>query len=230
MKHLLGLYRNFFGFHEPYKVLIDGTFCKVSLQYNIQIKEQMKKYLNGETQFYTTRCVLTELELLGDSLYGAKVIAQRFKIHPCPHRKKPVSAQNCLKAILNDEDKFLLATQDFELTKEAKSIPGIPILYIHQNNIVLDKMSKATLQHVQDVSQGKVKPSQEQQSSIQDLKKDANILPEKLPKRKRKGPKGPNPLSCKKSKKSKSTNSDPQVLLRRRKRKRKRPGGKMQEV
>lgn len=210
-KNLLSAYRNFFGFREPYNVLIDGTFCKLSVQHKVEIKEQMTKYLQSEIQCYTTRCVLKELELLGDVMYPAKIVAQRLKLYQCTHKKKPVAAQSCLKSLLKDDnpEKFLLATQDFELTKLAASIPGVPLLYLHKNNIILDKLSGPTAKRVDDISQGKAEPSATQQGQISVLKKEANVESNtSQTKRKRKRPKGPNPLSCKKSKKAKILPND----------------------
>lgn len=206
-KHLLSAYRNFFGFREPYRIVIDGTFCKMSVQYNVAIRESLERYLQSDIQCFTTRCVLKELEMLGETMYTARIVAQRFQTFSCNHRKKPVSAQNCLKSLLenSNSNKVFIATQDYELTKYANQIPGVPVLYLHQNNIILDKMSEATSDHVNNVSQGKAEPTPALQSSIETLKKDANILndPEVKKKRKRRG--GPNPLSCKKSKKLKTS-------------------------
>lgn len=204
-RHLLSIYQKFFGFQEPYQIVIDGTFCKMSVQYGIDIRDQTSKYLQGNIHCLTTRCVLKELELLGEVMYPAKIVAQRFKLHHCAHQKKPVSAISCLKSILKEDnqDKLFLATQDFELTKAAATVPGVPLLYLHKNSIVLDKVSPATAKRVEDLSQGKANPSDDQQGKIAIMKKEANIESvQKQGTRKRKRPKGPNPLSCKKSKKT----------------------------
>ncbi|XP_039257052.2 rRNA-processing protein UTP23 homolog [Styela clava] len=204
-KHILSAYRNFFGFREPYQILVDGTFCKMSVQYNVPIKDNLGKYLQSDFQCLTTRCVLNELEMLGESVYAAKMVAQRFQTYSCSHRKKPVSAQSCLKLLIGNENskKFVIATQDFELTKFANQIPGVPVLYFHQNNLILDKMSEASLKRVNDISQGKAEPTPAMQNSIQTLKMEANLISGSPIKKKRKRPGGPNSLSCKKSKKLK---------------------------
>lgn len=58
LKHVkknLGFYRNNFSFREPYQVLLDGTFCQAALKNQIQIKEQLPKYLMGEVQLCSTK-------------------------------------------------------------------------------------------------------------------------------------------------------------------------------
>ncbi len=60
-QRLIGFYRNNFGFTKPYRVLVDGTFCQAALTNRINLREQVSKYLNEETELATTSCVLKEL-------------------------------------------------------------------------------------------------------------------------------------------------------------------------
>lgn len=53
-KHL-GFFRNNFGVREPYQILLDGTFCQAALRGRIQLRDQLPRYLMGETQLCTTR-------------------------------------------------------------------------------------------------------------------------------------------------------------------------------
>ena len=46
----LSLYRNIFNFREPYLILVDGTFTRMALIHQTNIKDQLPKYLNGEIQ------------------------------------------------------------------------------------------------------------------------------------------------------------------------------------
>ena len=48
------MYKNNFGFSEPYKILIDGTFAKHALDNKVQIYDQMKNYFGAEITLYTT--------------------------------------------------------------------------------------------------------------------------------------------------------------------------------
>uniref|UniRef100_H2YJH8 rRNA-processing protein UTP23 homolog n=1 Tax=Ciona savignyi TaxID=51511 RepID=H2YJH8_CIOSA len=200
----LNTYKHIFGFHEPYLILADGTFCQAALKAKIQIKDHLTKYLNTAIRCCTTRCVLAELDLLGDAMYGAKMIAQRFQLRACSHRATPVPAAECLKSLFEDKNsgRYFIATQDMALTKLARTIPGVPVLYVFQSHIVLDKPSKATEKHINHISKEKSVTSKVEKKSIKELKKDANIIHGERtvkPGRKRKA-KGPNPLSCKKKK------------------------------
>lgn len=58
-------FKNNFGFHVPYQLLIDGTFCLAALQEKINIREQLPKYFKAEVKLLTTQCVVLEMEKLG---------------------------------------------------------------------------------------------------------------------------------------------------------------------
>ncbi|VDM99417.1 unnamed protein product [Thelazia callipaeda] len=193
-KRILSVYRHNFGLQPPYRVLLDGTFALAALQNKINLREQMPKYLNDEVDICVTSCVLKELENLGSTVYGALHICKQFDIEPCPH--EPIrTAVECIKHMarrMKRKKIYLFATQDYELTKALKQIPGAPILFIKFNGIMIDRPSEITMQEVE-------KPKDELKQ-VKELKK-AVFGEEKRLIRKRKRAKGPNPLSVKKKKK-----------------------------
>ncbi|XP_041045423.1 rRNA-processing protein UTP23 homolog [Carcharodon carcharias] len=201
-KKLLAFYKYNYGFREPFQILLDGTFCQAALKNKIQIKEQMPKYLMGEVQLCTTSCVLKELQSLGKELYGAKLIAQRFQVRNCSHLKNPVGASTCLLSMVenNNAHHYFVATQDQELTVKIKKLSGVPLMYIIQNTMVLEKASPKSIAQQQSLYGNQFVPLHQQQT-IQHLKEERGLVKESEPrckKRKRKG--GPNPLSCLKKK------------------------------
>ncbi|KAL7829645.1 hypothetical protein AOLI_G00305300 [Acnodon oligacanthus] len=204
-KKTLSFYKHNFGFREPFQLLIDGTFCQAALKNKIQIKEQMPKYFMGDVQLCSTNCALKELDSLSKDLYGAKVILQRFQMRRCKHSKEPVSASECLLSLVGETNPhhYFVATQDRKLATGLMKIPGVPLLYIVQNTMVLEKPSECSLKHVEAVQLGELVSSTEQQrlqnlKSEQGLSKDGEERQGK--KRKRKSG-NPNPLSCLKKKK-----------------------------
>ncbi|XP_075962384.1 rRNA-processing protein UTP23 homolog [Anarhichas minor] len=204
-KKTISFYKYNFSFREPFQILFDGTFCQAALTNKIQIKEQMPKYLMGEVQLCTTSCALKELETLGKDLYGAKLILQRFQTRRCPHFKEPVPASDCLLSMLGETNphNYFVATQDRSLTEGLKKIPGVPLLYIILNTIVLDKPCQTSLDHVRAVQLGElVSPAQQQ--SIRSLKEVQGIDQkdgERRGKKRTRKRSNPNPLSCLKKKK-----------------------------
>lgn len=204
-KKSITFYKYNFSFREPFQILVDGTFCQAALKNKIQIKEQLPKYLMGEVHLCTTNCALKELETLPKELYGAKLILQRFQIRNCKHTKEPMSASQCLLSMLGETNPhhYFIATQDQELTTALKKIPGVPLLYIILNTMVLDKPSASTLKHVEAVQLGEI-VSSSQQKSIQSLKEKQGLSKngeEKKGKKRKRKSNNPNPLSCLKKKK-----------------------------
>lgn len=77
----------------------------------------------------------------------------------------------------------------------------MPVMYIIQNTMVLDKPSECTLKRVQAVLAGEMVTSSQQQN-LSKLKEEQGVGAEERLKRKRKRKSGnPNPLSCLKKKK-----------------------------
>uniref|UniRef100_A0A3P9JJ24 rRNA-processing protein UTP23 homolog n=1 Tax=Oryzias latipes TaxID=8090 RepID=A0A3P9JJ24_ORYLA len=212
-KKTISFFKYNFSFREPFQILIDGTFCQAALKNKIQIKEQMPKYLMGEVQLCTTNCALKELDTLGKQLYGAKIILQRFQLRKCAHFKDPVPASECLLSMLEDTNPhhYFVATQDHTVTAGLKKIPGVPLLYIILNTIVLDKPSQASLSHVQAVQMGEL-VSPAQQKSIQSMKQEQGISSkdgERRGRKRKRKQSNPNPLSCLKKKKKKGAPTPP---------------------
>ncbi|XP_051527418.1 rRNA-processing protein UTP23 homolog [Myxocyprinus asiaticus] len=230
-KKTISFYKYNFCFRQPFQILIDGTFCQAALKNKIQIKEQLPKYLMGEIHLCTTNCALKELETLPKELYGAKLILQRFQVRQCKH-KDPVPASQCLLSMLGEANPhhYFVATQDQELTTALKKIPGVPLLYIILNTMVLDKPSECTLKYVEAVQLGEM-VSTSQQKSIQSLKEQQGLGKDgeerRGKKRKRKSG-NPNPLSCLKKKKTmpqQPKKTDREKKKRNRHRKKKPAGG-----
>ncbi|CAB1321095.1 unnamed protein product [Coregonus sp. 'balchen'] len=223
-KKNINFYKHNFSFREPFQILIDGTFCQAALKNKIQIKEQMPKYLMGEVQLCTTNCALKELESLKD-LYGAKLILQRYQVRNCKHFKNPVSASECLLSMMEGTNPHHYIDQ--EVTSGLKKIPGVPLLYIILNTIVLDKPSPCSVNHVQAVALGEmVTPAQQQ--SINSLKEVQGIGQdgERRGKKRKRKISNPNPLSClKKKKQTQLLKTEGEKKKRSRRRKRSKPEG-----
>lgn len=170
------------------------------------------------------RCVIKELESLGKALYGAKLIAQRFEVRSCSHHKNPVSGSTCLLSMIEDGNPhhFFIATQDQDLSNKVKRKPGIPLLFIIQNTMVLDKPSPKSLAFVQKLQTNQLVPEYQKQSIVELKEKEGLVKQEGEKRRKRKRAGGPNPLSCLKKKKKKTQEGQEPSAEKKKRRKRKR--------
>lgn len=60
-RRVMSFYKFKYGFQSPFNVLLDGTFCQAALKNQINLQEQITKYLIEPSVMVTTKCVLKEL-------------------------------------------------------------------------------------------------------------------------------------------------------------------------
>ena len=176
VRRFLHIYKSIYRYREPYLVLADGTFCQAAVTCKLEARKRLSVYLGAATQCCTTKCILSELELLGKGMFDARMLAQRFQLRDCKH-KKPVTASECiLSLVLNkNKTKYFVATQDSSLTKQIRAEPGIPLLYLHKSVLVLEKPSDATLNNVKLLNERKLCGSEVDR--IKEIKKHVGLIP-----------------------------------------------------
>ncbi|XP_013192959.2 rRNA-processing protein UTP23 homolog [Amyelois transitella] len=209
-------YYNNFGFHQPYQVLVDGTFCFAAFKEQINIREQLPKYLNNPVKLLTTRCIIKETEKISKKTHGALTILKQYGIHECGH-KEPVTGSKCIFSMIgkNNEKHYILATQDRDLQEKLRSKAGVPLLYLHNKSPTLDKPSKASYEKVgQNFETATMFISQNQNEVLKNMKKalgvEENVEEPKVPIKKKKTH-NPNPLSCKKKKSKKPMGKESKI-------------------
>lgn len=186
----------------------------VTFQEQINIREQIPKYLNSQTKLLTTRCIIIETEKLAKKTHGALTILKQFGIHECNH-KEPIGGSNCILSMIGrrNDKHYILATQDRDLQDNFREKAGVPLLYLHNKSPTLEKPSKASYakagQSLQDVF-----ITETQKEALESMKKvfgiEENVEEPKAPIKKKKSHL-PNPLSCKKKKKKAVNNNNNNV-------------------
>ncbi|GBB97222.1 hypothetical protein RclHR1_02940024 [Rhizophagus clarus] len=203
-KRLMGLYSTSFGFREPYQILVDGDFMRTALRYKMDISKQLCTVMLGSTKQLYTSCTLAEVKDQGKDEFDTENALKRFERRGCTHRHKPVSSVECILSILEPDNphNYCVASQNESLRKRFRAIPGIPLLYINRTVLILEPPSYATLQKSKQIENTKTHASAEELSFLTKANSDFAIKQTETekPKKKRKGLKEPNPLSCKKKK------------------------------
>ena len=207
----MSLYKNNFGFREPYQVLLDGTFCQVALAHKVNIQDQLPRYLSGQCKLLTTACVIEETKRLGKPIHGAYLIVSQFPVHDCGH-EKPLSASKCLSSFIidtNNKDHYIVATQDHNLRNKISKSAVCPLLKLANNALVIEKPPGRVLGKVNRTHHYLAnKLKDDERTSLEKLKEEESLSKKnkledlESKKKKRKTRKGPNPLSCKKKKSS----------------------------
>jgi U3 small nucleolar RNA-associated protein 23 len=155
--------------------------------------------------------------------------AKSFERRRCNHHtlEEPLSTLECLKSVVDPKDsstnknRYVIASQDQKVRSAMRKITGVPLIYVNRSVMIMEPMATQTEEFREAEEMGKVRAG---------LKGRRGAAPEQVLKRKRddedddeegeakddapaqdtdaapkkrvkKGPKGPNPLSVKKSKK-----------------------------
>ncbi|KAL4720854.1 hypothetical protein ACJJTC_016723 [Scirpophaga incertulas] len=202
----LKFYYNNYGFHQPYQILIDGTFCFSAFKEQINVREQLPKYLNAQVKLLTTRCIIIETEKVAKKAHGALTILKQFGIHECGH-KEPIDGSSCILSMIgkSNEKHYILASQDRGLQEKLRSRAGVPLLYFHNKSPTLDKPSQASYNKAgESVQSTTVFVSEVQNETLKNIKIALGVennVEEIKTQIKKKKIHNPNPLSCKKKKK-----------------------------
>ncbi|KAF7339717.1 rRNA-processing protein utp23 [Mycena sanguinolenta] len=210
-RKLMALYSMSFGFRQPYQVLVDSEMCKEATEHKIELVKQLNSVLQGDMKPMITQCCIHELYLLGKTQQPAVDLAKTFERRKCNHRE-PIPGDDCLTSVVGETNKhrYVVATQSQPLRVKLRTIPAVPIVHVNRSVMVLEPPSDATIRSKEYVRRfpftDRVGLSLEQNeeqalhatgSEKQSLAPSASTEP---PRKKKKGPKGPNPLSVKKKK------------------------------
>jgi U3 small nucleolar RNA-associated protein 23 len=203
------------GIKPPFKVLLDGNFIAMCLQMKVDVRERVPKYLQvkpHEVEFFVPRAALDELRVLGEATKEAYELAQSFKVaeaYDLPKKKgedEPADVSQCIQHLVGDknERKFVVCTQEVELRKALRLVPGVPLLYLNRSVLVFEEISRATLAIVrQEEKANMAKLDVNEKRKLEQMQVGEAADQEEQQRLTKKRAKGPNPLSNKKPVKKK---------------------------
>lgn len=151
--------------------------------------------------------------------------AKSFERRRCGHHEleTPLSSLECLascvdpKSTLTNKHRYVVATQDPKIRAFMRRIPGVPLVYVNKSVMILEPMASATEDVREREERAKFKAglkgrrggpdagdkrkrdNEEEETGAAEDQSAGDARPQK--KKRAKGPKGPNPLSVRKSKK-----------------------------
>lgn len=127
----------------PYHILIDTNFINFSIKNKLDIIQNMMDCLYAKCIPYITDCVLGELEKLGQKYRVALRIIKdpRFERIHCMH--KGTYADDCLVQRVTQHKCYIVATNDKDLKRRIRKIPGVPIMYVSQHRYTIERMPDA---------------------------------------------------------------------------------------
>ncbi|RWW84809.1 hypothetical protein BHE74_00006565, partial [Ensete ventricosum] len=128
-----------FGFREPYKVLCDGTFIHHLLHHRLTPADDVISHLLGaRALLFTTRSLPRPIFLLSSFclLFVDRVLTS------CDHEKR-IGARECVESVIGatNSEHFFVATQDADMRKKFREVPGVPVIYGLRNSLFIEQPS-----------------------------------------------------------------------------------------
>ncbi|KIJ68259.1 hypothetical protein HYDPIDRAFT_146125 [Hydnomerulius pinastri MD-312] len=189
-RKLMSLYCLSFGFRQPYQVLVDSKICRVATEAKYDLQKQLSTVLQGNVKPMITQCCIQELYLMDKSHQSAVDLAKSFERRKCNHREA-IPGDECLASVVGDSNKhrYVIASQSQSLRAKLRLVPAVPIVHINRAVMVLEPPSDVTLKTKQQAEEKALGPTATERAALPS---------QSDPPRRKKGPKGPNPLSVKK--------------------------------
>lgn len=145
---VLSSYSRCFGLNsKELEVFLDHTFVRQALINHVNIYESIVNLIGRGVRLVTSSCVVAECHALGSLFFGSLKILEGFTILKCRHEYNPsLGSAWCIRKRLRTSRKhssgfgrlkkgekcflFTLASNDEQLRVLARSIPGMPIMFI----------------------------------------------------------------------------------------------------
>ncbi|KAK8197605.1 rRNA-processing protein FCF1 [Phyllosticta capitalensis] len=144
----------------PYNVLVDTVghlhifpvrieanqrqnFLSHTVQRKLELLPAMMDCLYAKCTPIITSCVMAELEKLGQKYRIALRIArdERWERLECDH--KGVYADDCIVDRVQKHKVYIVATNDRDLKRRIRKIPGVPIMSVARGKYVIERLPDA---------------------------------------------------------------------------------------
>ncbi|KAL9032883.1 MAG: hypothetical protein Q9214_007771, partial [Letrouitia sp. 1 TL-2023] len=114
----------------PYSVLVDTNFLSHTVQHKLDLLPTMMDCLYAKCTPIITSCVMAELEKLGPRYRIALRIArdERWERLLCAH--SGAYADDCLVDRVQKHRIYIVATNDRDLKRRIRKVPGVPIMSV----------------------------------------------------------------------------------------------------
>eukprot|EP00923_Selenidium_pygospionis_P024811 GHVN01043570.1.p1 GENE.GHVN01043570.1~~GHVN01043570.1.p1 ORF type:complete len:208 (-),score=14.70 GHVN01043570.1:317-940(-) len=124
----------------PYHVLVDTNFVNFSIQHKLDPFKAMMDCLLAKSFPCVTDCVVGELEKMGHRFRLALRLVRdpRFKRLTCTH--KGTYADDCIAQRVTESKCYIVATNDKDLKRRIRKIPGVPIMYVTQHKYAIERL------------------------------------------------------------------------------------------
>ncbi|KAI9770264.1 MAG: hypothetical protein M1840_003422 [Geoglossum simile] len=204
-------------------VLVDAGIIQDAARFKMDLVGGLKRTLHGEVKPMITQCSMRHL--YNDSSLDSALVdeVKTYERRRCNHHMldKPLSTLECLSGVVDpksnstNKHRYVIASQDGEARAFMRNVAGVPLVYISRSVMIMEPMADATERVRECEERGKLRAGLKDKRGEQvGVKRKRDLGGENasererneedtsrgVPKRRKPGAKGPNPLSVKKPK------------------------------
>lgn len=127
----------------PYPILIDTNFLSHTVRAKLPLLDSFMDCLAATCRPIITACVMAELEKLGPKYRIALQIArdERWERLACDHAGG--YADDCLVDRVQKDRIYIVATNDQELKRRVRKVPGVPLVSVARGRYVVERLPDA---------------------------------------------------------------------------------------
>jgi len=129
----------------PYHILLDTNLLWQTCADKVDLFDGMQRCLLAKCIPVITDCVMAELEKLGRKFHLALKLAKdpRIRRHKCGCKGN--YADDCLVNTVTNSRVYIVASNDKDLRRRIRKIPGVPIMYLHQFKFHVERLPEGDL-------------------------------------------------------------------------------------
>jgi len=128
----------------PYYVIVDTNFLNMCVKNKIEPIEGMMNCLYAKCIPVVLDSVMAELEKLGPKYRVALKLARDTRFVRMPgYIERGNYADDDIVMMVKQHRCFIVATNDQDLRRRLRKIPGVPIMYISQRRVTIERLPEA---------------------------------------------------------------------------------------
>ena len=124
----------------PYRVIVDTTMLFQTCADKIDLIDGLSKCLVAKVIPVVTDCVIAELEKLGRKFHLALKLAKDPRVRKIKCGCKGNYADDCIVNTCTQHRCFIVATNDKDLKRRIRKIPGVPSMFLHNNKFCVERL------------------------------------------------------------------------------------------
>jgi len=124
----------------PYRVIVDTNMLFQTCADKIDLIDGLSKCLIAKVIPMVTDCVVGELETLGRKFHLALRITKDPRVRRITCRCRGHYADDCIVSAVTRNRCFIVATNDKDLKRRIRKIPGVPIMFLHNGKFCVERL------------------------------------------------------------------------------------------